>query len=62
MDGVYEKIKRDLDDGYGVSDVLVNSKKGEGIFKTIENRVDAIETDLESSAACNPNLKEPTKR
>lgn len=51
-----------FDDGYGVSATLVNSKRGEELFGAIENCVDAIETDLESVAAHNPNLKRPTNR
>lgn len=54
-----EKCSPTLDDNNGVSFVLVNTKKGEGIFDKIKEYICYEKCDINN--CIQPNLKEPTK-
>ncbi len=54
-----EKIKPELDDGYGVSLVITHSEKGERALAEILPETEWIRTDAES--AMQPRLQEPSK-
>ncbi len=46
----------------GVSLVLVNSNKGDKIFRNVSGKIKFIKTDLEKASQKNMNLKKPSKR
>lgn len=51
----------EFDDDKGVSLILVNSKKGQGIFDNISDDIERIETDLDYAISCNPCIIKPVK-
>lgn len=46
----------------GINVVLINSKKGEGLFGTIKDNVECWERQLEEAVAGNGQLREPSKQ
>ncbi len=55
-----EKIKEDFDDGYGVSLILINSKKGKEMFRSIDNECYYFEHSYLDSRQ--PQLHAPTQK
>lgn len=54
-----ENIHSEFKDDKGTSLVIVNTSKGEDIFKKIKNNMDILETDLEYATKHNPCIVRP---
>ncbi|MVX64188.1 4Fe-4S dicluster domain-containing protein [Clostridium chromiireducens] len=56
-----ENIHPEFDDDKGTSLVLVNSRKGEVMFRKISSSMDIIKTNLDYAISCNPCIVGPVK-
>ena len=57
-----EKEYPDFSDEYGVSAVIINSKKGKRLFECAEKNIVKREVTVQTISKWNVNLKHPTKR
>lgn len=57
-----QKVHPNFDPDLGASAIMINTKKGEYVFKNIKNKVEFIETDIQKIALQNKNLIKPSDR
>lgn len=55
-----ENIHPEFENTNGVSLLMIRSQKGANLFSEIKDRVDYIETNIDSAVQYNPRLKSPT--
>ncbi|MDR1180523.1 MAG: Coenzyme F420 hydrogenase/dehydrogenase, beta subunit C-terminal domain [Bacteroidales bacterium] len=54
-----EKVDKSMDDNLGTSLVMLNSKKGQIYYETIQQKIKSVEVPFESALAGNPALVKP---